>query len=385
MKDIEDLAEQRPFAPIINVMDREPRDHRIEGPQRQHRVVEVMTHDRRPRVRLERRSCEPKHRLRSVDRDDPLEFRVGVRHEAAEPSVAAPEIEQRTNLCRKGLKEFPLTGLALRQSPDSFDVLVDLVPFAPRVHHLESFADPAVRTRKRPWPRPTGVQGRAARHRFRGVGTFVGIGDYPGRGVLVRRRSDGGFEWAYFVTGRSESSRSRQARTVGDAVFIEPTGPAQADPLRHYACARPFPNGLIIGNGDHVDVVADQLNTGVGLDAALAGIVPEPDPPINTPRIGAVIQASSAIVFSVADNQGAIERRTTEMPPAPHTIAVQTTYDGSVDEPVGSAPLRLLTSDEPFERIVDDLWSTLRVDLRVLLLAGVGSSVSDSRLAHPAS
>jgi IMP cyclohydrolase len=122
------------------------------------------------------------------------------------------------------------------------------------------------------------------------VSTFVDIGDYPGRGVLVRRRSDGDLEWVYFVTGRSESSRRRRARQVGDVVYIEPTGPGHADPLRHYACARTFSEGLIVGNGDHVDVLAEQLDDRVGLEAALTTITPEPDPPINTPRIGAVIR-----------------------------------------------------------------------------------------------
>ena len=208
------------------------------------------------------------------------------------------------------------------------------------------------------------------------------IGDYPGRGVLVRRRPDGGFEWAYFVTGRSESSRRRRARRVGDVVYIEPTGWLQADPLRHYACARPFSEGLIVGNGDHIDVLAEQLDVGVGLDAALARIAPEPDPPINTPRIGAVIRERSAVLFSVADIQGAIERRSTELPPGPHTLAVLTTYEGPAGEPIGSAPLHLLSNDEPIERLVDDLWSSLPVDLRVLLVGATGSSLSGCRLIH---
>lgn len=122
------------------------------------------------------------------------------------------------------------------------------------------------------------------------MSTFEGIGGYPGRGVLVRRCSDGGFEWAYFVTGRSESSRSRRARRVGDVVSIEPTGPVPADPLRH--------------------------------------------------------------------------------------------YEGPLEEPVGSARLHLLSSDEPIDRLVGDLWSSLPTVLRVLLLVGTGSSVAGCRLVH---
>lgn len=214
------------------------------------------------------------------------------------------------------------------------------------------------------------------------MSTFTGIGEYPGRGVLVRRSADGGLDWAYFLTGRSESSRRRRARQVGDVVHIEPTVQVQADPLRHYACARPFSRGLILGNGSHVDVLVEQLDSGVGLSTALLEIDPEPDPPIDTPRIGAVIEESSAVFFSVAGHPGAIERRTTELSSAPHALAVQTTYAGPTEDPVGSAPLHLLSSAEPMERLVDDLWSSLPADLRVLLLVGTGSSVSGSRLAY---
>jgi hypothetical protein len=49
---------------------------------------------------------------------------------------------------------------------------------------------------------------------------------------------------------------------------------------------------------------------------------------------------------------------------------------------LGSAPLHLLLSDEPIGRLVDDLWSSLPADLRVLLLMGTGSSVSGCRLLH---
>lgn len=208
------------------------------------------------------------------------------------------------------------------------------------------------------------------------------IDGYPGRGVLLRRRTEGGFEWAYFVTGRSESSRRRRARRVGEVVYIEPTGRSQADPLRHYACARPFSEGLIVGNGDHVDVLVERLDVGVGLGAALATIAPEPDPPIYTPRIGAVIREHTAAIFSVAEIQGTIVRRTIELPPGTHTLAVQMTYEGSVAKPIGSAPLRILSSDEPIERLVADLWSSLPSDLRVLLLVGTGTSVSGCWLVN---
>jgi IMP cyclohydrolase len=214
------------------------------------------------------------------------------------------------------------------------------------------------------------------------VNPFETLSDYPGRGLVVRWGLEGNLEWLYFVTGRSKSSRDRQARRVGDAVLIEPTNAVESDPLRHYTCARPFVEGLVVGNGDHVDVLVDLLDGGVELGAALVEIDPEPDPPIHTPRIGAVLTKTSATVFAVTQREGVIERRVADVPQRQNLVAVQTTYEGAIQEPAGSAPFHLLTSDLPFDRLTDALWSSLSLDLRVLYLGGTDISVTGCRIEH---
>lgn len=171
-------------------------------------------------------------------------------------------------------------------------------------------------------------------------------------------------------------------RLLDEVALVESTEATDADPLRHYVCAQPFADGLIIGNGDHVDAIATRVDRAAVLESVLERIEPEPDPPINTPRIGALISESSATVFSVAYRQQEIERRVTELPTRPDAVALQTTYAGPVYAPVGSAPLHLLSNGRTFDSLVDELWSTLSAERRVALLAGTGTSVSGCWTIH---
>ena len=126
------------------------------------------------------------------------------------------------------------------------------------------------------------------------------VGGYPGRGVAVHTDLDGGSQWMYFITGRSSSSRARRIRNAGDSLIVEPLETdVDEDDLRHYACARRTSSGLVVGNGDHVDVISNRLSGGTSASEATRGIEPEPDPPINTPRV-ALIAQSGIQLFSTA-------------------------------------------------------------------------------------
>lgn len=58
--------------------------------------------------------------------------------------------------------------------------------------------------------------------------------DYPGRGVIAYRDMDGELWWLYFLTGRSDASRSRRLRFTVDHLEAEPTASTARDDLRHY-------------------------------------------------------------------------------------------------------------------------------------------------------
>ncbi len=211
------------------------------------------------------------------------------------------------------------------------------------------------------------------------VHEFGSLAAYPGRGVLLNW-GDNGLHWIYFVTGRSLASRARRAVARNGSIVVEADNDSAApDALRHYTCAKQTRLGLLVGNGDHVDQIAESTEAGVDLPAALALIEPEPDPPIYTPRIGALI-TSDPVLFSVArSSEGTTRRVVSWTERRPDSVAMLCTYAGTVEDPVGSAPLQLF-SDMPSRDLVEAVWNALDPHRRVLLVAGHGASISSRRV-----
>lgn len=206
------------------------------------------------------------------------------------------------------------------------------------------------------------------------------LGEYPGRGLLLHRDGSGRLGWVYFVTGRSDASRQRTVRRAGNALLVVPTGEERPhDALRHYACARLAGERLVVGNGDHVDAVARCLEEGADLGELLASLEPEPDPPLCTPRLCAVVGGEGgAMVVTVHQADGRAVRRNTPVARRRASATLVTTYDGSRARPRGVARLQEYPDARPFDAVVDDLWGSLEDDLRVLAVAGTGAD-----LAHP--
>ena len=67
-------------------------------------------------------------------------------------------------------------------------------------------------------------------------------------------------------------------------------GDVDFDPLRHYIAATASPDWLVFGNGAQVSTVAERLAGGEQPSVALDGLEHEPDGPIFTDRITAVMQ-----------------------------------------------------------------------------------------------
>lgn len=151
------------------------------------------------------------------------------------------------------------------------------------------------------------------------------------------------------------------------------------DELRHYDCAVAIPGvlsasdsrGLVVGNGDHVALIAERLGADASVEAALSGIDPEPDPPINTPRIAVIIQRHAAIFVAVQSDEGAVRRHVTPVLPDPSRAYVLTTYSGAVGEPVGNGPR--FTLEQPGDDLPELVWSALSPEYRILLCAGSGT------------
>jgi len=205
---------------------------------------------------------------------------------------------------------------------------------------------------------------------------------YPGRGIAVLCDAAGGLWWIYFLTGRSPSSRARRFRHEGEALIMENTDPfTRDDPPRHYRSAVEVGSRLVVGNGDHVDVIADRLRDSgtddvddlpVGL---LDGIEAEPDPPIDTPRIAAVLGARPDRPFhmvSVRSIDGVTVRDQHRIEPTAGHLVMLHTHGGDTRSVITDAVPHNSTWPGNAER----LWTQLDLGLRVALAWGTAPSAT---------
>ena len=136
------------------------------------------------------------------------------------------------------------------------------------------------------------------------IGRFIVVG--PGVG-------------AYRVSSRSFPNRRITDR--GGLLTVEPTpdAPATDNPYVSYNCMRtvegPATDGTVavVGNGSHVDPIAEKLEVGYpardALAASLLALDYEKDD-YNTPRIAGVVAAEGAYVGTVRDDALLVERVT---------------------------------------------------------------------------
>ena len=146
------------------------------------------------------------------------------------------------------------------------------------------------------------------------VGRFVVAG--PGLG-------------AYRVSSRSFPNR-RVASRAGGTLVVEPTPDAapSENPYVSYHCARVAGDRAVLGNGSHVDPVAEKLDLGYpardALAAALLALDFEKDE-YDTPRLAAVVGADAAHV--------GIVRRDALLVRAVDEPTLVATYEADAPEP----------------------------------------------------
>jgi IMP cyclohydrolase len=200
---------------------------------------------------------------------------------------------------------------------------------------------------------------------------------YSGRGLLVGR-TDYGLVALYWVTGRSEASRRRRFASRGTGLHVEDTSGAEEDPLRHYQAAGIFGRHLVVGNGRHVD----EIGLGLGdqpAQALLGSLEPEPDPPIFTPRIAAIVDLmSDAAIYGAAirspDGSTSHNVLSTDEFPLGSGV-VLATYQGSVAEPAAWATPTWIELAASLEEQVASVWEALGGELRVALASCVVGSL----------
>ena len=116
---------------------------------------------------------------------------------------------------------------------------------------------------------------------------------YPGRGIVAGMSEDGKKAVsAYFIMGRSESSRNRVFIQDGEGIRTEAFDPSTllvAPELIIYAPVRVLGNNTIVTNGDQTDTVYDGLSEGKTFEESLRTREFEPDGPNYTPRISGIM------------------------------------------------------------------------------------------------
>ncbi len=170
---------------------------------------------------------------------------------------------------------------------------------------------------------------------------------YPGRGIILGL-DPSGRRWtvAYFITGRSASSRARRLVSEGMAVWTKPTDPEilqKGNPdLLIYQAVAVRETGLAVSNGRQTADIADRIVPGASagnvLESSLDTWDYEPDAPIFTPRISGCLTADGRAALSRISRagSGATVREIFEFDFRPGQGALLTTYRGGDLDPISA-------------------------------------------------
>ena len=192
---------------------------------------------------------------------------------------------------------------------------------------------------------------------------------YPGRGIITGMTPSGGRMLAYFIMGRSVSSKSRVFEVSGDELIIRLTGnDKNFDPsLILYTPLRTNGDNIIISNGDQTDTIYDALSCGASFEDALRTRKYEPDAPHYTPRISAVMK-SSYYKMSILKRAG---KYFFEYDYEPGKARMIHTYDHDVMPgeilPSFNGEPREVNIPDNINQFADSLWDELGKDYRVAL------------------
>ena len=132
---------------------------------------------------------------------------------------------------------------------------------------------------------------------------YLSENSYPGRGIVLGRTADNkSAVIAYFIMGRSETSRNRVFEETEDGIRTRAFDESRmTDPsLIIYHPVRLLDNGLLtVTNGDQTDTIRDAIGEGHCYRHALNTRKFEPDGPNWTPRISGVVKPDGSYNLSI--------------------------------------------------------------------------------------
>lgn len=226
------------------------------------------------------------------------------------------------------------------------------------------------------------------------VEAVLGANDYPGRGIILGRSSDGANAViAYFIMGRSENSRNRIFVEQDGGIRTQAFNPAKlVDPsLIIYSPVCVLNGTTIVTNGDQTDTIYDGMQNGGTFAAALRTRTFEPDRPNFTPRISGVVEADGSyklsILKSANGNPDSTQRYFFEYE-APlngegHLIH---TYQGDGDPlPSFEGEPTLVDISGDIDQFTDLVWKSLNSDNKVSLFTrfiNLKTGASDTKIIN---
>ncbi|MCR5808213.1 MAG: IMP cyclohydrolase [Clostridiales bacterium] len=120
---------------------------------------------------------------------------------------------------------------------------------------------------------------------------------YSGRGIILGTTPKGKAAIAYFIMGRSASSRARIFERKADELVIKYTADRAPEhgELIIYSPIRLIGDRIIVTNGDQTDTVYEGLRLGGSFESALQTRCFEPDPPHFTARISGLVTIENGV------------------------------------------------------------------------------------------
>lgn len=201
---------------------------------------------------------------------------------------------------------------------------------------------------------------------------------YPGRGILVGKSEDGKYAVsAYFIMGRSESSRNRRFEVYEEGIRTNAVDASKiVNPaLVIYTAVKVRGNKLIVTNGDQTDTINTFLEDGGTFEEALRTRTFEPDPPLYTPRISSELSFEKndfsfklSILKSLNGDPDVAQRFFYEYEPTVGMGRLIHTYKCDGDPvPSFEGEPKVVQLKGGLEDVADEIWGALDEDNKVAL------------------
>lgn len=203
---------------------------------------------------------------------------------------------------------------------------------------------------------------------------------YPGRGIVIGRSDDGKKAvTAYFIMGRSASSRNRVFVEDGDGIRTEAFDPSTLlvkPELIIYSPVRVLGNSTIVTNGDQTDTVFEGMSAGKTFEESLRVRKYEHDEPNYTPRISGIMNFENgefdyqmSILKSNNGNPDAVNRYTFsyENPVAGEAHFIHTYMHDGNPLPSFEGEPKLVNISGDIDAFTNLVWNNLNADNKVSL------------------